>query len=58
VAISLQAIAAWIKGDWLILVRDVWPLVVPSAIAGVLGGYFMVKVYEPLLLYIKYRELA
>jgi hypothetical protein len=57
-AISLQAIAAWIKGDWLIFVRDVWPLVVPSVIAGLLGGYFMVKVYEPLLLYIKYRELA
>lgn len=57
-AISLQAIAAWIKGDWLIFVRDVWPLLLPSAIAGLLGGYFMVKVYEPLLLFIKYRELA
>jgi hypothetical protein len=55
---SLQLIAAFIKGDWMILVRDVWPLVLPSTLGGILGGYFTVKFYEPLLLYIKYRDLA
>jgi hypothetical protein len=39
-------------------VRDVWPLIVPSVLGGLLGGYFMLKFYEPLLLYIKYKELA
>lgn len=55
---SLQLIAAIIKGDWLIFVRDVWPLVLPSALGGILGGYFTLKFYEPLLLYIKYKDLA
>lgn len=51
-------IAAIIKGDSLILFRDVWPLVIPSTIGGILGGYFTLKFYEPLLLYIKYKDLA
>lgn len=56
--ISLQLIAAYIKGDWMIFARDVWPLVVPSVLGGILGGYFTLKFYEPLLLYIKYKDLA
>lgn len=38
--------------------RDLWPLVVPSLLGGVIGGYFMTKIYEPLLLHIKYKDLA
>jgi uncharacterized membrane protein YfcA len=54
---SLQLIAAFIKGDSLIFFRDVWPLVVPSILGGILGGYFSLKFYEPLLLYIKFKDL-
>lgn len=56
--ISLQLIASFIKGDALIFLRDVWPLILPSIMGGLLGGYFTLKFYEPLLLYIKYKDLA
>lgn len=34
----------------------VWILIVPSTIGGFLGGLFMYKVYEPLLLYTKFKN--
>jgi glycerol uptake facilitator-like aquaporin len=58
VGISLQLVAACAKGDSLIFWRDVWPLVVPSIAGAIIGGYFMTKIYEPLLLYIKYKDLS
>ena len=33
-----------------------WILIVPSTIGGLLGGLFMYKVYEPLLLYTKFKN--
>jgi len=33
-------------------------LVLPSIMGGLLGGYFTLKFYEPLPLYIKYKDLA
>lgn len=35
-----------------------WPLIFPSIIGAIIGGYFTHKFYEPLLLYIKYKDLA
>jgi len=58
IGICLQMVAAWSKQDPLIFFRDVWPLIVPSVIGASMGAYFMVKVYEPLLLYLKYKDLA
>ena len=42
----------------MIFVRDVWPLIVPSVLGALIGAYFMVRIYEPLLLYLKYKDLA
>lgn len=58
VGFCLQMVAAIREGDVLILFRDVWPLLVPSIIGAIVGGYFMKGIYEPLLLYIKYKDLA
>lgn len=58
VGLCLQFIAACAKEDALMFWRDLWPLVVPSALGAIAGGYFMTKIYEPLLLYIKYKDLA
>jgi hypothetical protein len=41
----LQMVAAIAQGDALILFRDVWPLVVPSIIGAIIGGYFMKNIY-------------
>jgi glycerol uptake facilitator-like aquaporin len=57
VGICLQFVAAWARGDWAVFYRDVWPLIVPSIIGAIFGGFFMKKIYEPLLLYIKYKDL-
>lgn len=51
-------IAALANGDWLMFWRDVWPLIVPSILGAIIGGFFMKKIYQPLLLYIKYQDLA
>lgn len=56
--LCLQLIAAIIKQDAAIFYRDVWPLIFPSIIGAIIGGYFTHKFYEPLLLYIKYKDLA
>lgn len=58
VGISLQLAAACAKGDATMFWRDVWPLIVPSLLGAVIGSYFMTKLYEPLLLFIKYKDLA
>jgi len=58
VGICLQLVAAWGAGDPMLFFRDVWPLIIPSIIGSILGGMFMTKIYEPLLLFIKYKELA
>ena len=58
IGICLQLVAAWSKGDLMIFVRDVWPLIVPSVLGALIGAYFMVRIYEPLLLYLKYKDLA
>jgi glycerol uptake facilitator-like aquaporin len=58
VGICLQMVAAWGAGDAMIFFRDVWPLVFPSILGGIIGGLFMTTLYEPLLLFIKYRDLA
>jgi len=58
VGLCLQLVAAIAKGDSMMFVRDVWPLLVPSVIGSVIGALFMKRVYEPLLLFIKYRDLA
>lgn len=58
VGIFLQMVAAFGAGDPLIFVRDVWFLIFPSILGAFLGAYFMMKIYEPLLLYIKYKDLA
>jgi uncharacterized membrane protein YfcA len=56
--IFLQMVAAIAKGDPLVFFRDIWPLVIPSLLGAIIGGYFMKRIYEPLLLYIKYKDLA
>lgn len=56
--LSLQLIAAIIKQDAAVFYRDVWPLLIPSILGAIIGGYFTHKFYEPLLLYIKYKDLA
>ena len=33
-------------------------MVFPSILGAIIGGYFTHKFYEPLLLYIKYKDLA
>lgn len=58
VGISLQLVAACAQGDAVIFWRDVWPLVIPSLLGAIIGGYFMTKLYEPLLLYIRYKDLS
>jgi uncharacterized membrane protein YfcA len=58
IGIAIQLVAAIIQGDALILFRDVWPVLLPSLLGAFIGGYFMLRVYEPLLLFIKYRDLA
>ena len=58
VGICLQMVAALAEGDSTIFFRDVWPLVVPSLLGAVIGGFFMTRIYEPLLLFIKYKDLA
>lgn len=58
VGLCLQLVAAVAKEDALMFWRDLWPLVVPSVLGAIFGGYFMTKIYEPLLLYIKYKDLA
>lgn len=58
VGLCLQLVAACAKQDALMFGRDVWPLLVPSVVGAIAGGYFMTKIYEPLLLYIKYKDLA
>ncbi len=39
--------------DYLI---DMWLLVVPSTIGGICGGLMMHKCYEPLLLFIRFKD--
>ena len=58
VGICLQLVAAWAQEDTTVFLRDVWPLIVPCVLGAIAGGFFMKKFYEPLLLYIKYKELA
>ena len=58
IGICLQIVAAWGAGDITIFVRDVWPLIIPSVLGAILGGFFMTKFYEPLLMFIKYGDLA
>lgn len=58
IGIAIHLVAAIIQGDPLILLRDVWPVFLPSLLGAFIGGYFMLRVYEPLLLFIKYRDLA
>ena len=57
VGFALQLIAAWGAGDFNIIVRDVWPLIVPSILGAICGAFFTKKFYEPLLLYVKYKDL-
>lgn len=38
--------------------RDIWPLVIPSIIGAIVGGYLTSRFYEPLLLFIKYKDLV
>jgi hypothetical protein len=35
---------------------DVWILIVPSTIGGIFGGLFMHRIYEPLLLSIRFKD--
>jgi uncharacterized membrane protein YfcA len=56
--VAIQLVAALSREDVLIFVRDIWPLVVPSIIGAVVGGYLTSRFYEPLLLFIKYRDLV
>jgi hypothetical protein len=55
VAIFYQIGTAIIKADPTYL-QWLWILVGPSTIGGVLGGLFMYKVYEPLLLHTKFKD--
>lgn len=58
VGVCLQMVAAWAQKDHMVFFRDVWPLLIPSVLGSILGGYFMTKFYEPPLLFIKYEDLA
>jgi len=41
----LQMVAAIAREDALIFFRDVWPLVIPSILGAIIGGYFMKGIY-------------
>ena len=58
VGFFLQTVAAWAKEDSTIFFRDVWTLIIPSILGAIVGGIFMKKFYEPLLLFIKYKDLV
>jgi hypothetical protein len=45
IGICLQLVAALSQKDFLIFVRDVWPLIVPSIMGAIIGSYFMSKIY-------------
>lgn len=46
----------FIKTQDLMYLEYVWILIVPSTLGGLLGGFFMYKVYEPLSLFIKFKN--
>lgn len=49
-------LASFIKHQNIDYLIDTWILIVPSTIGGILGGIFMHKIYEPLVLYMRFKN--
>ena len=49
-------IGTWLKTEDSSHIIYLWLLILPSIIGGLAGGFLMHKIYEPLILYIKFKE--
>lgn len=56
VACVFFQLGSWIKTGNIMYVEYIWVLIVPAIIGGVAGGFFMYNVYEPLSLYMKFKN--
>jgi hypothetical protein len=54
VSVPYQIISAIINED-LTMALNIWIIIVPSTIGAVFAGYFMLHIYEPLLLSIRFK---
>ncbi len=49
-------IGSWIKTQDTMYLEYLWVLIIPSTFGGLIGGLFMYKIYEPLLLFTKFKN--
>ena len=57
VGISIQLVAACVKGNPDIFFRDFYQLMVPSVLGAIVGSFFLIKFYEPMFLFMKHKDL-
>jgi len=49
-------LGSWLTTGNIMYLEYVWILIAPSIVGGILGGIFMYKVYEPLTIYMKFKN--
>lgn len=49
-------LGSWINTGDIMYLTHIWILIFPSILGGLFGGFFMYKIYEPLSLYMKFKN--